>query len=117
MDAAIERARAILSWPDDWDGEGSPAYQEATLAHTAAFLAHGHGRGLPTPHVWAGPDGSIDVRWEFAGCYLLVNVEPDGAISFYGDGPGTETQGAYRHDEDPSPLFDWLERQTGGVLR
>jgi hypothetical protein len=109
MDEAIERARVILTWPDDWDGEGSPAYQEETLEAAARFLAHGHGRGLPEPQVWAGPDGSVDISWHANGLDVLINVPPaGGSIGFSGEAPGATTQGEYTQEDDPSALFDWL---------
>lgn len=35
-------------------------------------------------------DGSVDVHWKTPGFELLVNVKPDGSVSFYGDDYGSQ---------------------------
>lgn len=114
VEAAFERARDILTWPDDWDGEGSPGYAEATwdrardLVVRAAHAAIGHQvRMVIAPHVDNGPDGSIDLVWELPDRTLLVNVpaDPTRWPGYYGD---TKAGAVVKGTLDPAAPNDWL---------
>lgn len=98
IDEAIEESREILDVPDDWDGEGTPAYSRATWERATSFVTHyaqrlwvEHGIRIPAPKILPGPDGSIDVHWEQESFELLVNVPAESTqrAEFYGDDYGT----------------------------
>ncbi len=99
LDAEIEQAKLLLGLGDDWDGEGSPGYSEATLDRAIAFLnAHTerlwdmYGIQPPIPSIGPGPEGSIDIHWKQPTWELLVNIpaDPDKMAAFYGDNYGTQ---------------------------
>lgn len=115
--AAIEASRAMLDLPDDWDGEGSPAYDEATWQRAVHFLVRHvlsfweeYGTVPEAPKVRKGPQGSIDLHWRTANRELLINIpvaisEP---IDFYGDDRegGHQVKGTL----DPAETNLWLLR-------
>lgn len=117
--AAIDEASHILQWEDDWDGEGSPAYQAATLERAREFLLTGI-KGLrpvqmehvPVPRVTPGPDGSIDLHWRQPERHLLVNIPPagDDVISCYGHDDRSEVKAEFTNSADARWVFDWLGR-------
>lgn len=117
LEEAIAAARGLLALGDNWDGEGSPGYAEATLERARHFLVHGADRlwevyrgAIRPPHVGAGPDGSIDLHWRDTERHLLVNVPADPAaiISFYGHDPVSEVKGEFEGDANAEWLFRWL---------
>lgn len=91
---AIASSKSILGLEDDWDGEGSPGYQEATWGRAVSFLrelALGLRRryhvAIDAPRILPSAGGSIDLHWKTASYELLVNVpaDPDKPASYYGD--------------------------------
>ena len=99
LEAEIEQAKLILNLGDDWDGEGSASYSEATLERAIAFLNmhmerlwKSYGIPSPIPSIGPGPDGSIDVHWKQPTWELLVNIPGDAneMAAFYGDNYGTQ---------------------------
>lgn len=118
---AVENSRSMLDWPDNWDGEGSPAYSETTwyragifLLGTAIRLWHDYVVQIATPAVYNGPQGSIDVYWELADRKLLINVpqNPEEPISFYGhvSNSSNEMKGSLRDSDSKLwlMLMMWL---------
>src|SRR5438477_6094456 len=69
---AIGKAKLkILSLADNWDEDGSVAYDAATFEQAAEFLISNATRLwklyssiLEVPKILPGPDGSIDIHWE-----------------------------------------------------
>jgi hypothetical protein len=97
--AEISRAKLILELEDDWDGQGSPRYSQATLDLAATFvnshvrlLWDSYGLQSPTPTFGPGPDGSIDIHWKQPSWELLVNIPADAnqMAAFYGDNYGAQ---------------------------
>lgn len=91
---AIAASQDMLSWPDDWDGEGSPHYDEATWLRATTFLRESaeslwddFGVATEIPCVLPGPNGSIDLHWRTGTHELLVNfpADPAAPVAFYGD--------------------------------
>src|SRR4051812_6208423 len=115
---AIEDSRRILDLSDDWDGEGSPAFQEETWDRAADFLVHQAGalwdrKGLilPVPRILPGPESSIDIHWRSPRRELLINIPSDKAapIAFYGDDYGQDKKkGQIREGALDLDLFAWL---------
>lgn len=111
----ISASRAILDLQDDWDGEGSPGYAEATwqravgcLARGAIRLYAGRGIALPVPKIRKGPMGGIDLHWRTSTRELLVHIPADGGApaDYYGDdrAGGHVVKGTL----DPAEENDWL---------
>lgn len=92
----------IRNLKDDWDEEGSIAYSEFTINWTLIFLQNRRFKFLEeyfkcvldTPTISPGPDGSIDIHWDFkvggkSLIGILVNIHQafgmkNGRFSFFG---------------------------------
>ena len=117
--APIVASRAMLDLEDDWDGEGSPAYAEATWQRAVTFLLSNalalyddYGVATPVPKIGKGPYGSVDLHWRFPGRHLLMNIPVgvDEPGDFYGDDGtgGQQVQGGFDPDEEYPWLMMWL---------
>jgi hypothetical protein len=115
---AIEASRRILDLPDDWDGAGSPAFEEATWERAADFLRRRasalwerEGLALPVPQILPGPESSIDIHWQGSRRELLINIPSDNAapITFYGDDYGqNKRKGQIEEGALDLDLLAWL---------
>lgn len=100
LDREVENSKYILALENDWDDEGSVAYQEATWKKAIQFTSNyakwvfdETSRVIPTPKIAPGPNGSIDILWKSSNYRLLINI-PDNLkkqASFYGDNYSTDT--------------------------
>ncbi len=90
----IVKSKKILEYPDNWDDEGSKAYNLMTWGNTIVFLinyanwSYDHFNIiLPTPQILPGPLGSIDLYWENEEYELLVTIPENlnNNLKFYGD--------------------------------
>lgn len=115
----IVTSRRILDWPDDFDDEGSPGYDEAVWQRAVEFVVANalrlwHQRRLvaPVPAIGPGPYGSIDLHWRLPRRELLINVpvEADSSFDFYGhDGSfGQAVKGRLDRADDNGWLMQWL---------
>ena len=103
VDEADER---ILALGEDWDGEGSPAFEKQTLDAIRDFLfelvAESELRAVK--QVWIVPfsGGSIDLQWQTEHFDLLINFCADGNVTYY----GKDTYGhSIRGDSRPKPGY------------
>jgi len=119
LHTAFDQALVRLPSEDDWDGEGSVGYAEETIERARQFLVgaarrlwEAYGLALPLPQVGAGPEGGIDLHWEFDGREALVTVPPPGdeTIGYYGDDPKTKVKGEFVSGPDADWFFAWLAR-------
>lgn len=116
--SAIDESRRILDLPEDWDGEGSPAFMEDTWDRATDFLLHcesvlwnGASRSLPAPQILPGPDSSIDIHWQSSRRELLINIPDhrDAPITFYGDDFGQDKRKGQIQEGAPDlDLLVWL---------
>jgi hypothetical protein len=117
--AAIEKSRLMLALPEDWDAEGSPAYQEETWQRAVDFLVRiavefwgAYGIVPAAPRIRKGPLGSIDLHWLTPKRELLINVpvEAGTPFDFYGDDRQGDHQvkGALNPAEENHWLMRWL---------
>ena len=87
--AVDEAKKRLLALEENWDGEGSPAYQERTIEAATTFLYElvEKSETLEATKVRILPasEGSIDLHWKTELFELLVNFRPDGSVSYYGD--------------------------------
>lgn len=88
----LERSRTMLDLEEDWDGEGSRGYEEATWRRAAtlvvtASVAHYRrgGSDVALPVITKGDDGSIDLQWRTPTRNILINVpaDVDQRVSFF----------------------------------
>ena len=98
MGPAVESAQEILLLKPDWDGEGSPGYERATLDRAveflrsvASFAVDTWRAEIPPPSIDPGPDGTIDLHWKSTSAELLINIsdDPQERATFYGDDYGS----------------------------
>lgn len=89
----VAESRAMLDLNHDWDGEGSPAYNEATWDRAAHLVVDSTTRFWrasrvlpPAPIITNGPDGGVDIVWRSGDRKLLINIpeEPKDVATFYG---------------------------------
>ena len=84
-----EAKKRLLALEENWDGEGSPAYQERTLEAAAGFLyalvEQSETLKAAKVRILPASEGSIDLHWKTDRFELLVNFRPDGSVSYYGD--------------------------------
>lgn len=126
FDDLLNRSEEILAWGDNWDGQGSPRYQNATVVRAMTFLRLYHQyQSYPLPDLEPGPNGSIDLHWLVYPIELLINVPADehAEITFYGEckemgriGPRYRLSGVLRDTEyglSDQWLFNWLQIQIG----
>lgn len=116
----LERSRAMLALGDDWDGEGSPGYDEATwhraaqLVVDAATARHRQRNAdIPLPIISKGDEGSIDVQWRTPHRNVLINVPAalDEPATFYAhddENPQRDFGGEVAPGERNERLLAWL---------
>ena len=103
VDAAEER---ILALEEDWDEEGSPAFEKQTLDAIRNFLFElvDESKLSVVKQAWIAPfsGGSIDLQWQTEHFDLLINFCADGNITYY----GKDTYGhSIRGDSHPKPGY------------
>lgn len=83
---AIKASRSMLALPDNWDGEGSPGYDDATWCRAIAVVVQAstaawrqQDQRPPVPQISKGPEGSIDILWQVGTSKALINVPADPA--------------------------------------
>ncbi|MEX2411973.1 MAG: hypothetical protein WD607_11530 [Candidatus Paceibacterota bacterium] len=89
----INKAVEFLDNIEDWDPDEGEVYTYSTLKNASTFLAdysiwvlNEQGFVIPTPKIYPGPNGTIDILWKDEKFKLLVNVRPhpDLSATFYG---------------------------------
>jgi hypothetical protein len=114
----INKSRSLLELKDNWDGEGSVGYAEATwlrarnfLMRNAVRLYQSQKKSFDPPEFEPGPNGSIDLHWKTDARELLVNVpaDPQETISYYGDDRVEDTENAIRGKNiEGSTNTEWI---------
>lgn len=116
---ALASSRPMLDLQQDWDGQGSPGYREATWRRAADVLLGSVlrlwlecGATTPAPKVRKGPWGSIDFHWQTPTRELLINVpaDPTEPADYYGDDGvgGQPIKGTLGPEQDGDRLLRWL---------
>jgi hypothetical protein len=116
----LDKAREILDYQDDWDGEGSPPVDPNAWEFAERFLIDGMSDLAPDkfeddllPRISPGPDGSVDVVWMSEHIYLLMNFHEDDSrpvADFYGrvKNTGHEIEGTLDPVSSARWLFAWI---------
>jgi hypothetical protein len=95
----IIESQYMLQFEDNWDGEGSELYRTQTWINAVSFICNyanwvfdTYKQVIPSPNIYHGPNGSIDLYWEKETFNLLINLpkEDNGVASFYGDDYATQ---------------------------
>lgn len=117
LNEIIEASRAILELDED---EPQAPHREETWTRAVEFLRRNTkwvwdtlNRVVDLPEILPGPDGSIDLHWNYPGYEMLINIpaDPTNKAEFYGDDRG---EGQIKGSFDPGcpnhELFLWLAR-------
>lgn len=119
LDEIIEASRAILELEPDEDEVQAP-YAEETWTRAVEFLRRNakwvwdtFSRVMDLPEILPGPDGSIDLHWDYPGYEMLINVpaDPTNKAGFYGDDRGEiQIKGTFDPGSHNHGLLLWLAR-------
>lgn len=94
VEAAFDRSRDMLDWEDNWDDEGSIAFQPSTFERARRFVVRSisgssifYGSEDLVPRVLPGESGSIGLHWRTSRRELLLTIpsDPGEMATFYGD--------------------------------
>ncbi len=111
----VEASKYILELEAGWDGENGEAYSVTVWERAITFLADLYLTVLHTfkiipdyPHIYHGPEGSIDILWETDGCKILANFPKDERlhINYYGEYSNQNSfKGSFGLSDKPDSLI------------
>lgn len=113
--AIVEDAKQrLLSLEADWDGEGSPVFDEITVKAAGDFVfelyLQGNGESLAREvEILPASGGSVDLHWRTPLFELLIVFNADGSSSFYGDNCNGERSIQGEQRPDPEEIAHWME--------
>lgn len=100
LEKLIDQSREMLTWPDDWDGEGARAVDKNTWEYAISFLrVFCTFESFPLPNIAACSDETIDLYWKYPMFTLLINIDVDRSLSFYGESGVSKIKGSMSYDE------------------
>lgn len=113
---AINKSKYITELEENWDDEGSQKYEKDTwvraikfICDYATFINKYNGNIIPTPNIYHGPLGSIDMEWQKDNFYLLINIDKQvQEVSFYSKTAMHEFEGKFKlknYNPELIPLF------------
>ena len=119
LQQAIEDSRTILELELDPDN-GDIACSEQTWKRAVEFLRRNAkwvwdtcSRVVDLPEILPGPDGSIDLHWDYPTYEMLINIpaDPNAKAGFYGDDRGEMSiKGKFDSNTFNHGLLLWLAR-------
>lgn len=119
LDEIIEASRAILELELDEDEAQAP-YTEETWTRAVEFLRRNAkwvsdtlGLVVDLPEILPGPDGSIDLHWDYSAYEMLINIpaDPNAKAGFYGDDRGEiQIKGSFDPRSHNYGLLLWLAK-------
>jgi len=107
----------ILKLSKNWDGEGAEEIDIKTFKNASTFLvefaSYLYNKNLlliPSPKIFPGSDGSIDLDWNNSGINLLVNIPAysSNLISLYGENNDTKIEIEFNLEEYSENIFECL---------
>ncbi len=127
LDKIIEASRTMLEPELD---ENEVHIQEETwmravkcLRNIVKSVGYEFNRILDLPEILPGPDGSVDLHWEYPTYEMLINIpaDPDSKAGFYGDDRGGkgQTKGSFDPaicNDDNHGLLLWLAMRCSQVV-
>jgi hypothetical protein len=117
LEKLLNESKYILSLKDNWDQEGSKGYVLKTWRKMECFLNQRYYKYIssqleapPIPDIEPGPNGGIDLLWEYDAFELLLHIPAeDQGISFFGNNKmKAELKGVFQNEEDENLLFSWI---------
>lgn len=112
---AIQKSTKIISYSNNWDGEGSKGYSKTTYVNAISFLVKyvkwvwdEKIYALPTPKILPGSNGSIDLYWKKNSYDLIITIPeaPNLVAHYYGDDKKDRVcEGTFRFQEDNEGMF------------
>ena len=119
LDEIIEASHAILELELDEDEAQAP-YAEETWTRAVEFVRRNaqwvwdtFSRVVDLPEILPGPDGSIDLHWDYPTYEMLINIpaDPNAKACFYGDDRGEmSVKGKFDSNTFNHGLLLWLAR-------
>ena len=119
--AVIDGCQRITLLQDDWDGEGSVRYSQATLKRATDFLTNHwrearqkQGMRISVPRINPADHGSVDLFWSDASQKLLINfpAEADDPVTYYGqDLRGNTIGGEISGGTIRADLMTWVRQE------
>jgi hypothetical protein len=110
--------RWILDQEENWDGEEVAQVEATTFARAIRFIAdhavalYEHtGFQLDPPRLSVGPNGSIDVHWEYPDREMAVNFAPlaSAPVTYYfRNDAGARSRGSDIRNDPPSNVLSVL---------
>lgn len=114
----ILKSKYMLEFEDNWDDEGSKAYDIETwnraisfLACNAQFFLSRYGEIIDTPIIAHSLNGSIDIYWKNKDFYLLINIPQniEESATYYGKNLNTNEHAEGSKKLDVFPLYLCLQ--------
>ncbi len=112
--AIVEDAmQRLFDLEADWDGEGSPVFDEITVKAASDFVYElsfqGNGESLTKEvEILPASGGSVDLHWQTPHFELLIVFNADGSSSFYGDNCNGERSIQGEQRPDPEEIAHWM---------
>jgi len=115
----LRASRDLLTFTDDWDGQGALGYSEETwiraarlLSELSSLVAQDRNAVLGEFEIQPGANGALNIDWNLGGLQLLIVVpaEPAKVAQFYGDdGKGErKVRGELGRPNEVQALAVWL---------
>jgi len=126
IQSSMEEIEYIFDWEDDWDDDGSVAYNRETLDRAVGFvklmMAHTlqhEGKLLTVPRFMPGAKGAIEICWwessiwKVAKWRLVISVPAsvDVSAEYYGNGDGIVKGRSLMLDVVSKEISTWLLKQ------
>lgn len=108
LSEASEWQKALAGFaklPENWDGNGSPAFQTEALDSARRLLSAVGGFNAPEPQIYPMTGGGISVEWEFKNRSLDIEISRDGRAEFLFDDGERDYEGIV--SSDSIPLLLW----------
>lgn len=92
--SAADDVVRLATLPDDWDGEGSPRIELASVTKAVEVLCKLATAVEPLSHVSPVPGGGLQLEWFLPDRYLEIEIFPDGSVEYLTrTGHGEPTEG------------------------
>jgi hypothetical protein len=120
---ALSRARELLDWEDNWDGEGAKQFKEETFKRAENFLREcsnyifqTFSSRLKAPIVGPTHESALQLLWKLPEFKLLITIpeKSDEPISYFGKDEANAKlfiEGTYIEGGHGKGLFTWIHEE------